>query len=379
MPLRVPLFLIILCAAMHAGAVVAQIQTPPAGEAPLLADGWSRLAKGDLAGAAQAAQGAMARDPRSTAALVLAVDVDLARGGAAPALDTYERWLAGRRLDEAHVLRRIARALLTEASAKQQPNVTARLEALRALAADGDAGAQAALESAAFSGAFGETRALAMIGNERAVRNLIAQLETAVDKMPIIDALGNSGSKLAVGPLIGVLSDPKDIHRGAAADALGRLGAVEAIPQLRALLKDQFFPVKLKAAGALFRLNDSSGLALLVELTQSEHAGVRIAAARELASQPDATWQALVRNLTTDPDPVVRLDAARLIAPYDQPLAKQVIEGLMQDQNLAVREAASGVLVDRVAADFPTLRRLLRSADVLVRVKAAARMLELTR
>jgi HEAT repeat protein len=98
-----------------------------------------------------------------------------------------------------------------------------------------------------------------------------------------------------------------------------------------------------------------------------------------LASQPDATWQALVKGLASDPDPVVRLDAARLIAPYDQPLAKQVVDGLMQDQNIAIREAASGVLVDRVAADFPTLRRLLRSADVLVRVKAASRMLELTR
>jgi hypothetical protein len=51
----------------------------------------------------------------------------------------------------------------------------------------------------------------------------------------------------------------------------------------------------------------------------------------------------------------------------------------MRDENLAVREAASGALVDRIAADFPTLRRLLRSGDVVVRVKAAGRMLELTR
>jgi len=137
--------------------------------------------------------------------------------------------------------------------------------------------------------------------------------------------------------------------------------------------------VKLKAAGALFRMNDSSGLALLTELTQSEHAAIRIAAARELASQPDVAWQALVRNLISDPDPVVRLEAAKLIAPYDQALAKQVVDALMQDGNIAVRQAASGAMVEGIAADFPTLRRLLRSGDILIRVRAAARILELTR
>jgi HEAT repeat protein len=378
MLLRFSVIAIALCAAGPAAPAVLRAQTPT-GEAAVLADGWSRLAKGDAAGAAQIASAAIAREPRSTAALVLAVDADLVRGGTTMALDTYERWLEGRRLDEAHVLRRVARALLLESSAKQQPNVTARIEALRALAADGDTDASATLERAAFSGAFGETRALATIGDDRAVNMLIAQLAPAIDKTPIIDALANSGSKLAVRPLTDVLSDPKDIHRAAAADALARLGAVEAIPQLRTLLKDQFFFVKLKAAGALFRLNDSSGLALLTEQSQSPHAAVRVAAARELASQPDVAWQALVRSLTVDPDPVVRLDAAKLIAPYDQQLAKQVVDGLMRDENLAVREAASGALVDRIAADFPTLRRLLRSGDAVVRVKAAGRMLELTR
>ncbi len=376
---RFSVFVIALCGAGPGGAAALQAQAPPATEAALLADGWFHLAKGDAAGAAQVALAAMSRDPHSTAALVLAVDADLARGGASMALDTYERWLGGRRLDEAHVLRRVAHALLVDASTTQQPNVAARIEALRALAADGDADASAALEQAAFSGAFGEARALAAIGNERAVNVLIAQLGPAVNKTPIIDALGSSGSKLAVRPLIGVLSDPKDIHRGAAADALGRLDAVEAIPQLRKLLDDPFFFVKLKAAGALFRLNDSSGLPLLMELSQSEHAAGRIAAAREMASQPDASWQGLVRNLTGDPDPVVRLEAAKLMAPYDQALAKQEVDALMRDDNLAVREAASGALVDRIATDFATLRKLLRSGDVAVRVKAAGRTLELTR
>jgi hypothetical protein len=117
----------------------------------------------------------------------------------------------------------------------------------------------------------------------------------------------------------------------------------------------------------------------LSEVAQSEHAAIRVAAAREMASQPDASWQNAVRVLAGDPDPVVRLEAARLIAPYDQPLAQRVLDDLMRDGNIAVREAASSVMVEQVASDFATLRALMRSGDVAVRVKAAARVLELTR
>lgn len=373
------MFAIAVCAAMPSWAAAQQAAaSPQAIESAALADGWSRLAKGDAAGAALVASQALARDPLSAAAASLAVEAELARGGTTGGLNAYEKWLGSRRLEDGYVLRRVARALLVEATGKQ-PNFTARLEALRALAADGDRDAAATLEQGAHAGRFAETRALAALGNEQAVARLIAQLASAPMKTPIIDALAESGSKLAVPPLQALLADPSDVNRAAAADALGRLGAVETIPQLRPLLNDQVFIVKLKAAGALFRLNDSEGLLLLNEVAQSEHAAIRVAAAKELESQPDTLWQSMVRNLTSDPDPVVRMDAARLIAPYDQPLAKRVLDELMRDGNIGIREAASDVLVERVASDFATLRALLRSGDLAVRVKAAGRILELTR
>jgi HEAT repeat protein len=379
MMFRVSLAALALCVAALPAAAVPQTRAPASGEWALLADGWARLAKGDAAGAALIASQALAREPLSAAALVLAVDADLARGGSSAALTTYEKWLGARRLDDPYALRRVARALLVESSGKQ-PNLTARLEALRALAADGDRDAAATLEQAALAGSFGDARALALAGDERGVKLLIADLESMPGgKSALISALADSGSKLAAPHLTALLSDPNDANRAAAADALGRLEATDAIPQLRALLKDQFFSVRLKAAGALYRLNDSSGLALLTDISQSEYAAIRVAAAREMASQPDAFWQSQVRTLTNDPDPVVRLEAAKLIAPYDQPLAKTVLDGLMRDSNVGIREAASGVLVERVAADIATLRTLLRSEDVLVRVRAAGRIVDLTR
>ncbi len=359
-------------------AIAQEPRSAPAG-ASTLAEGWALLAKGDAAGAARMASQELVRDPRSVAGLALAVDADLARGGTSTGLSTYEKWLGSRRLDDAYVLRRVAHAMLVESSGKQA-NAAAKLEALTALAADGDQTAASNLEQAALSRGFGETRALAAMGNERAVKMLIAQLGSMPgSKTPIVDALGASGSKLAVPPLKALLSDQNDLNRAAAAEALGLLAATDAISVLVPLLQDQVFMVRLKAAGALFRLNDSRGLPLLLELTANEHATIRVAAARELASEPDANWQSTVRSLTNDPDPAVRLEAAGLIAPFDQPLAKGVLDALMRDGNIGIREAASGVLVERVAADFATLRALLRSGDVGIRVKAAGRILELTR
>lgn len=367
---------VVVCLATDAAA---QEPRRPAAEVEQLARGWALLAKGDAAGAASIAAQVIARNRLSASALTLAVDAELARGGPAEALSTYETWLSNRRVDAPYVLRSIARAMLVEVSA-QKTNARARLEALAALAADGDAQAATALEQASATNSFGETRELAAMGDEGAVKRLIAQLQSFPGgKATIIEALGNSGSKLAVQPLKALLSDPSDVNRAAAAEALGRLGARDAIPQLQALLKDPMFPVKLKAAGALYAMNESSGLPFLTEAAGSEHAAIRVAAARELAAQADENWKALVRTLANDPDPVVRLDAARLIAPYDPALAKAVLDDLMRSDNVALRESASTVLAERVAGDFATLRTMLRSGDVGVRARAAGRILELTR
>jgi hypothetical protein len=56
-----------------------------------------------------------------------------------------------------------------------------------------------------------------------------------------------------------------------------------------------------------------------------------------------------------------------------------VLDSLMRDSNIGIREAASGVLVEQVASDFATLRTLLHSGDLTVRVKSGGRILELTR
>ena len=343
-----------------------------------LAEGWTALAAGDLTLAARSAEQAMADAPRSASALTLAVEVDLARSGAHSALDSYERWLGGRKVEAAYVLRRIAQGHLRAVVAAHTP--PAYVEALSALAADGDQAALAELARGADSPNSQETKALAALGDRRAIETLIRQLRLPVpNKLGIINALADGGVRSSTQVLVDALADPHEELRAGAAEALGRLGATETISRLKLLLQDPLPPVRLAAAGALYRLQDYSGLSLLQPLVRSEVPSVRLSAAQIMAGTPTPEWQAEVRALTTQQDELVQLGAARLLAPHDPQAAAAVFERLGQSGNMAMREEAARASIQTVSGDFTTLRRFLRNADQLTAVRAAARILESTR
>ena len=319
----------------------------------------------------------MAEQPLNPAAVALGVEVDVARGGSLAGLDTYERWLGSRKVDAPYVLRRLSHAHLRWVARQQQP---ARLEAIKALVADGDQEAADALLQEAAAGGPSQAKALASLGDPRGVEMLIGQLQTpAGSKRSVIEALAESRSRLAVAPLVNLLTDIREDHRAAAARALGQLGASDAISRLKPLLNDPVFPVRMAAAEALYRLEDYSGADLLDGLLTSDHAAVRLSAAESMAVKPSPSWLHVVRTLTSDPDTTVQLGAARLIAPYEPQLAAAVLERLRSAENPAIREEAGRAFVEQVAGDFASLRRYLRSPDPLTVVRAASRILSLTR
>ena len=357
-------------------------KTPPPPETVQLANGWALLASGDAVAAAAAAEGVLSRQPGSVAAGALLIDAEIARAGAMAGLSAYERWLSSRRLEDAYLLRRAARALLWETAKSKETGI----EALRYLSADDDADARAQLERRMAAGGLGETVALARIGDQGAVRRLIALMKVQPgSKQFFIEILIQSKSPLVIQPLTEILDDvnhPEDV--ASAADGLGLLKATGAAPRLRKFCGNQvageaFSPVQFMAAGALFRLNDMSCLSLLQRDLASEVSQVRLKAAEMMADQPDGTWMQVVRGLIGDGDPVVRLKAAKLLAAYDLDQARQTLQGVMADGNPAVQSLAAAALIERTVTDFATLRKLVRSPDENVRVKAAARMLELSR
>jgi HEAT repeat protein len=349
-------------------------------EATTITQGWALVTQGLYADAAAKATKALTENPRGAAALVLAVEVEMARGGSQAALAQYERWLGQRTWEEPAVLRRIAQALLREAAQDRQHDA-ARIEALRALASDGDAGASAELTNAASKGGVAEVRMAAIAGDERSVKVLADQLrQGATNALGVIEALGKSRNRAAVPPLVERLKDPSPEIRGAAAEALGNFGPQPGlVDRIKPLLSDQTSYVRVKAAGTLFRLDDMSGLQLLQELAASEVPMSRLMAAQAMASKPDAVWLEHVRKLASAAEPEVRVGAARLLAPHDPEYARTVLEGVMADQNPAIRNLASEILADVAATDPRSLRRLLKSDDRLTRVRAAGHLLALTR
>jgi hypothetical protein len=310
----------------------------------------------------------------------VAVEAAIQLKGASAGLDQYERWLGSRTLEEPGILRRISRALLQEAA----QNPATRLAGLHGLAGDGDEAAAAEIAALARQGGFAETRAMARWGDERAAKALVTQLDRyGTEPLTAIEAIGDSGYAAAVPTLARWLADPRPEVRGAAADALGKVGggSSEVVALLAPLLSDRSSHVRTRAAAALYRLGDPAGTPWLQELAASEVPAGRLVAAQAMASRPDAGWTALVTDLATaTSDPEIRLGAAKLIAPQNPGLAASVARELSSHDNLAVRELAGAVLAETATGEgLAALRAMLRSSSEPTRLRAAARVLELTR
>ena len=379
---------ITLCAAasLESTLLAGQSQSPgdnleagsiSADEAPILSVGWSLLAKGDASGAFRLADDVARRAPRSTAAAALAVDATIAASGAAAALTWYDQWLGKRVMEESQLLRTIARAMLVE-TARQAQNPRAQRFAVQALADAGEPSVIEQLRRQAAAGRVPETAILARAGDNGSVQILIAELEAGnANKLEVIEALAASRSPAALAPLVRVLNNGLPVLRYAAADALGELGDPAAGPHLRTALGGSNLHLRVKAAGALLRLGDASGVPELQKLVRSPHANERLQAARGLAARPDAQWLGLTRTLLGETDPDVRLAAAGLLAPVDPEAARAAMYSLSNDPNPVIREQASSLMLDHLSADPSTLRGWMKSADRILRVRAAARLLTL--
>lgn len=353
--------------------------TSVSSEAADVSAGWAAVAADDLPRASALATSAVAKYPHSLAVGVLAIHTRLLTGGSAAALAQYEQWLGTAAADEPYLVRLVALGLLRETVRSARASTEQR-RALEALRGEGDDTTLAALAPAADAGNLIAMEGLGALGDEAAVRKLIAALQTgAGDRRRAIEALAATGSRLAVPPLIAVLSDPLPNNQMEAAKALGRLRAPEAVGPLRALLEAPVFAVRFAAAGALFQLRDNAGITFLRGLLESPAPMLRAQALEAMASDPDMTWQGDVRGLLNDPDPQVRLLAARLIGPHDPAAAASVVQGMFADPNVSIAQDATTIYAERIASDVAGLRQLLKNGDALVRVNAAARILELTR
>ena len=367
-----------------------QAPAPPPGamnvvELTTITQGWAYLAQGDIDKADAIATEALRHDPSNPALVALAVETSIARAGWTAGLETYERWQSHRLVDDFYVLRRVARAALFEA-AQSSDDAGLRTEAVQALWEGGEASAAAALlRQREGLGHPIDTQTLAALGDSEAVETVIAALQSDTgDRMGAIRALGRSRSPLAVAPLVEVLDHhPRPELRAAAAEALGRLDARAAIPALQALLNAEVPMTRMAAASALYQMRDFSGIAVLQLALGSEVPAVRLEAARAMAPRPgempDPSWLSVVRELARDPDAGIRIGAAQLLVAQDPIAARESVERLANAADLAVRDAAERALPAVMGSNFGEIRMLMKTADPLTRVRAAGRILALTR
>jgi len=347
-------------------------------DAAILSDGWMLLSKGDAGGAVRLADNVLGRAPRSVAAVALAIEATIVATNSAAALSRYDQWLGGRQAEQPELLRTIARAMLVEVAGQPQ-NPRGRAAALQALSAAGETLIIDDLSRKASKGGLRETVALAMTGDPPSVQILIAELGGGrANKLEVIEALGASRSPAAVPALAKALVEDLPVVQDAAADALGALGQPSAIPHLKLALGGPSVHLRNKAAAALFKLGDDTGAPLLRQLATSPYANQRLVAAQGLAVRPDVAWLSLVRPLLNDPDPDVRIGAAQILAPVDPASALPAIQNAMSDENPAIRDQANLLMVTDFPQDLTGLRGWLKSADRIVRIRAAGRILVLT-
>jgi HEAT repeat protein len=347
-------------------------------EATAITQAWGLLAQGLVEQAAATAEAALTRYPRNPAALSVAIEAWIARDGALPALDRYEAWSGQLRIEPAHELRRIARAVLWEVA--ERADGAGRIEALRALVADGDGEAATALSRGLEAGRMTDLLAMAALGSDVAVTKLIESLEPKGSHARALSALGESRQPIAAPSVRPFLSDIRTENRVAAAKALGLLNQYEDRDRIAQLLDEsEEFPVRVAAAEALQSMGDARGRVVLDAMLASEHPMIRLHAAQALKGDRSPDWQRVTHGLLAASDPSIRVEAALLLAGSEPEVVRPVWQGGLNEANESIRELAERVWVVSSAQDIPQLRQILRKAGQSGRVAAAQAILELTR
>ena len=370
----------------------AQVREQPAGpaatsEMAAVGNGWSALAAGRVDDALKIADAILTRRPRDHRAVDLKIE---ALAGAHPirALDAYEAWLGGARLEDVFLLAPIARGALEQIAAG--PDEPLRKLALTRLADSGDTRAAARMQELSKQGS--GTDVQRAIDGDAAAATRLLESKTAQQLPPhtlarILPAAGPGAAPV----LRSLLKHPAAPVRMEAALALGRAGAVDAIPELKAMMADP--EVRSYAAVALTRLGDPDGEAVTQELLQSPIMDMRVLAAQAYAGKPGPWVQALMPALQ-DPNGLTRIRAAELVAPVAPEAARAVLLEAAKDPNPVVRADVTRVLertevlssTEQSADPIPgstaearqglaTLRRMLRDPDPMTRIHAATSIL----
>jgi len=223
---------------------------------------------------------------------------------------------------------------------------------------------------------------LGAMGAEAAVEPLIAALRKRgpADRTAFIEALGAIGDRRAVAPLAALLDGAGESEARSVGRALAKLGP-EAVPVLVKRLSDPKPAVRAAAAAGLgwFALGpdgatrkDALGAAIapLIPLLYDPVAEVRSSAADAMGNIHDPRFLASLMLALGDPDDAVREVMARVISSYGG-AAMALLPSAFQSADVRIRLGAAAALADIAEAGARDPSRAAGSA-----VNAARGMLD---
>ena len=277
------------------------------------------------AGAAEwiaAADAVLATTPADRQAAARKLAAHLAMGRVPEALVTYESWSKASAREDYALLRRLAVAVLR--ALHDAPSSELRALALEARARGGDAQArdllvERAKESPATTPDAWQARvALARLGDRASIGVLATRARQGMGSMRLgaLDALrGLPVTPDVVTALGEALALEDAMLQGTAATIAGELGAQALIPQLQTVVATGHLDAPLRAACALVALGDTTMRARVDEALTGSLPDVTLLAAQALRAASIATWQPAVRPVLKDANPLLRLQAAAMLLP----------------------------------------------------------------
>jgi len=329
---------------------------------------------GDYAGAARAADHALAAHPGDEALWQMRIRAALALGDGDGVARTYAAYRAQIGQDDRELLRDLAIATLGQALAA--PSVKLKITAIEAVE---EAELQPLAEQVAQRMADDDDRVIAaaavavLNGYPRAPQAAGDMLhsEDAEARRIAVEGIARKVGKLAASDLEAAANDPDPRVRRAALRWLGQLKDPGAVALARERLADPDDAVRAAAGSALARIGQGDLAALGRRALGDRALAVRLAGVELLAAARD---RAALAQLADDPDPVVASEAA--IAAGGGAPAARAIERAAHAASWEVRAGAANLAVRALGKDAAraVARPLGADPEPAVRL-AAARVL----
>jgi HEAT repeat protein len=346
---------------------------PQAQQDALVSRARDALKSGRAANAIELSDQVLSGAPDNMAAINVKIDATIALGDLRGALRAYDAFVNMSGRDSAAVLAPVARAYLKTLT--QSTLIGTKIDALEALAANGDADAKSTLQTLAKDDNAGRpaAEALARLGDKAAAQRVAqfaaqAQGSQRADALRTIATIKDVPAEALVREALKA-NDPA--LQAAGADLAAARGMKTLVPELRQTMASGIAQGQYRAALALVALGDSTGRERVAEALASDVPDSRLSAAAALRKTGDKSWIPRVTPLLANQDGLNRFFAAEMLLPEDRAAAMRVLHPATADPNPVIRGEAARILAEAPSTDISQLRPFLGDSAPRARLWAA--------